>query len=175
MSKILVGKLLVQSTRIYHHLHLGLVNILQLLVFVALRFSAEYGLAVCQVTLAHQHGFLTGIGNGYAADSKIEYLRFRQHIGSQRGPRCLYKSYLNTKSLGNLICHINAKAPVTAISLAERQRAIIACSAYKQSASLCYFRYFTFKSGGFSVVAIRTCRKTRRTTKAQYKGNSPDI
>ena len=80
------GKLFIQSARIHHDEHVGLVNIGERLVSVALRCPAQNGLPVGQIALAHEHGLAPGVGDGDTANGKVEQLRLCQHVGSQRRP-----------------------------------------------------------------------------------------
>ena len=77
VSQVLVGKLLIQSTRIHHHADFGLVDVGQRLVVACLRSPAKDGLAVSQIAVAHEHGLTSGIGDGDAANSEVEQLRLR--------------------------------------------------------------------------------------------------
>ena len=119
MSKILVGKLLVQSARVHHHTYIGLVDIGQRLVAVGLGCPAQNGFTISQIAIAHQHGLFAGIGDGDAANGQIECLRIGRNIGRKCRPRGWHKLYVYAQALGNLTSHLDTESPVRAVGLAE--------------------------------------------------------
>ena len=126
MSQVFAGKLLVQSAGVYHHTHIGLVDIGQTLKPPGLRCTAKNGLAVGQIAIAHQHRLASGIGDGDAPDGQVEHLRVGKHISRQRRPRGFDKRYAYSHSGSNLLRNLDAKAPVGPVGFTKRQRPIVA-------------------------------------------------
>ena len=121
----------------HHNPHVRSVDVSQRTETSSVLRPAEDGLAIGQVSLAHQHDGAPGIGDGDAPDGEVEGLGLGQNVcgqGRSRGPDKLHG---HPDAVGNRLRHLDAEAPVfTGFGFAEGQRPVVAGGADEQLAPL---------------------------------------